>query len=327
MKHWTEPNGNFIINVPINWQYKNQELESEIEKSPFSFEAYENSESCFQVSCYPLSEKGINENLPIQKNNSNIEWIETITEEPEFTIHIYYAQVDDLLCMAKYIYSTNQRKVKNQELETIKAILNTFIVIPVGQRIIAKNLSKYDNFQSSLIASYDLLKNAINSESFIEIVVVFANQIDAFLRLSIILETQLENKTNEIEVKYLFQENNEKGITERKIYNLAFDNKIVDENTYNELNHLYDFRNRIIHRYIISHIKTRDLVIAAYEYSKLNEKIRLILREKEASQVGKGFGIYGNGFNHSETFNEEEIKRAYSMANDKHLYEKYKRLI
>ena len=327
MKHWTEPNGNFIINVPINWQYKYQELENEVEKSPFSFEPYENPTGCFQISCYSLLEKGINETQPIQKNNSKIEWLEILNEEPEFSINLFYAQVDDLFCMAKYIYSTSEKEKEIENLQTVKTILDTVRVIPFGQRIIAKNLAKYDNFQSSLIASYDLLKNALNSESLIEIIVIYANQIDAFLRLSLVLKTQLEKETNEIEVKYLFQEDNEKGIVERKIYSLALENKIIDETTFNELNLLYDFRNRIIHRYIISQIKTIKLVETAYKYSKLNEKIRLILREKEASQIGKGFGIYGSGFNHSETFEEDDFKRAYSMANDKHLFEKYQREI
>ncbi len=58
-KHWTEPNGIFIINIPANWQYKNAVFENIEEKSPYSFEQYENSAGCFQLSCYPLSERGV----------------------------------------------------------------------------------------------------------------------------------------------------------------------------------------------------------------------------------------------------------------------------
>ena len=84
MKHWTEPNGIFIINIPAEWQYKNVVVQNGEEKSPYSFEPYENQFGCFQLSCYPLSEKGINPNLPHQKANSKLEWFEARMDDKEF---------------------------------------------------------------------------------------------------------------------------------------------------------------------------------------------------------------------------------------------------
>lgn len=37
MKHWTEPNGIFLIQIPIDWQYLNSGLSDYEEKSPTGF--------------------------------------------------------------------------------------------------------------------------------------------------------------------------------------------------------------------------------------------------------------------------------------------------
>lgn len=329
MKHWTEPNGIFIINIPIEWQYKNVVLQDEKEESPYSFEAYEEPIGCFQLSCYALSEKGINPNLGLQKNNSPVEWSKSQLNDKEFKIDLFGAQVDDQLCIAKYIYSKKDElspKILN-ELNKVHASLKTFRVIPLSDRKLAAGLNKYDNFLGSLAASYDLLYKSIESESFISIVVIASNQIDAFLRLSIILHRQISEKTDDIETKYLFQGENEKGIIERKIYSEARDLGIIKDELNKELNDLYDLRNRVIHRYIISYIRTRDVVRIAHDYLVLHEKIRLILKDLETKQAGTGVGIYGRGLKNMTEIDNDDRRRAYALANDKHLFDKLKRTL
>jgi hypothetical protein len=251
VKHWTEPNGIFIINIPIEWQYKNIVVQNGKEESPYSFEAYEEPIGCFQLSCYPLSEKRINPNLPLQKNNSPVEWTESQLNDKEFNINLFGAQIDDQLCIAKYIYSKKDELSPKIliELNKVQTSLKTFRVIPLSDRRLAASLNKYDNFLGSLAASYDLLYKSIESESFISIIVISSNQIDAFLRLSIILHRQISENTDDIETKYLFQNENEKGIIERKIYREAHDLGIIKDELNKELNDLYDLRNRVIHRY------------------------------------------------------------------------------
>ncbi|TCD16973.1 hypothetical protein EZ456_23785 [Pedobacter psychrodurus] len=327
MKHWTEPNGNFIMNIPVDWQYKNIVFEDVEEVSPFSFEPYEKSFGCFQISCYPLSEKGINPNLPIQQSNAELEWAMTKINDEEFDVIIFYAQVDDLLCMSKFISLIANRKNKRliEQINHSEKVLKSIRVIPKSDRKHASDLNKYDNFISSLIGSHDLLNKAYKSNSYIELVAILSNQIDAYLRLTIILHEQLINKTDDIEIKYLFQGENEKGIMERKIYEKAFEISIINEEIFKELNNLYNLRNRVIHRYIISFLKTRDIAKIAYDYTLLNETVRLILKSYEEKQIGLGFGIYGKGFSRKDNFDDLDYKRAYAMANDKHLIKELKR--
>ncbi len=329
MKHWTEPNGYFIIKVPIEWQYYNGTRENCKEEPPYGFVPYDDKQGeAFQLSCYPLSEQGINPNFPIQKNNSKIKWTETRMDDNNFDVIVFYAQVDDLFCMAKYVYSSkkrNEKKIKEQ-IEKVKLSLDTFRVIPKKDREWAMKLDKHDNFLASLAASYDLLNNALKSDAYIEMVVILAGQIDAFLRSAIIIKEQLDKETDDIAIKYIYQADEENGIGERQIYKTAFEKNIIDKEYFDELNKLYNLRNRVIHRYIISYLKTKDIFRIAVQYLKLNEKIRLILKSYEEMQFGKGFGVYGKGdYQKNIKLDETDYRIAYSWANDKHLLKKFKR--
>jgi hypothetical protein len=328
-KHWTEPNGIFIINIPANWQYKNAVLENIEEKSPYSFEQYENSSGCFQLSCYPLSERGVNPNFPIQKSDSKIDWLESRMDDEEFDMYLWHAQVDDQFCMAKCIYSAKDRKLSKVKklIKKTKKALESLRIVPANDRNYAISLNKYDNFNGSLASSYDLRERALESKSHIEIIAIVSNQIDAYLRISILLKKQLEQKTNEIEVKYLFQEENDKGIMERSIYKEAKSLNIISDEIFDELNSLYNMRNSVIHRYIISYIKTIDIAETAVKYLLISEEIREILKIIEEKQIESGIGIYGKGYLKDYEIRLEDQRIAWSMANDKHLIKDLQRKI
>ena len=93
---------------------------------------------------------------------------------------------------------------------------------------------------------------------------------------------------------------------------------------FDSLNELYNLRNRVIHRYIISDIKSRDLVEIAGRYLSALEIIRLILRNFEQKQAVVPYGVYGSKCREA-TVRDDATRRLYASANDKHLLEKYKR--
>lgn len=328
-KHWTEPNGILITNIPMNWQYRNPVIEPRIEKSPYSFEPYEDAIGCFQLSCYPLEELAPNRSNQTDGQAPESKWAHRRMDSDEFDVHIYYGARGDQALIGKYIYSRELRGNVQilEQLELVDRVLDRIKVIPVCDRSLAANLDKYDRFLASLVASYDLLDAAIQSESYIEIVVIATNQIDAFLRLSIVIAKQLSNQTDDIEVKYLFQGDDEKGILERRIFSEAVKLGVINAKMAERLNGLYDFRNRVIHRYIISLIRTRDIIPAIVELMDVNEEIRLVLQGLEDRQIGMSFGIYGHGFQRLEGFDKVEMKRAESMANDKHVLDRFRRKI
>lgn len=326
MKHWTEPNGILLIKVPIDWQYLNSGLKDYGEKSPYGFQPYEDPIGCFQLSCYPLSELAPS----IAKANPNgvkkLSWKESRVDDSDFCTHLFFGAYFDQALIGKYIYDADLEGDHRitVELAIVNQILNSVVIVPKSDRKLAADLDKFDRFTGSLAASHDLLYTAIDAGAYIEIIAISANQIDAYLRLSLVITKQLEEKTNNIETRYLYQADGEKGIMERKVFEDALKSQVIDMETFDSLNELYNLRNRVIHRYIISDIKSRDLVEIAGRYLNALEIIRLILRNFEQKQAVVPYGVYGSKCREA-TVRDDATRRLYASANDKHLLEKYKR--
>ncbi|MCG7500188.1 hypothetical protein MHO82_25380 [Vibrio sp. Of7-15] len=327
MKHWTEPNGILLIHIPIEWQYLNPAIEGEKEASPYSFQPYEDSLGCFQLSCYPLEEQAPS----LAKANPNgvkkLAWNRSRMDDAEFCAHMFFGALGDQALIGKYIYDVslkNDVRIKEQ-LALVEDVLNSVVIVPGSDRKLASDLDKFDRFNASLAASHDLLNSAIESESYIEIIAITASQIDAYLRLCIVIAKQLGERTNDIDIKYLFQADNERGIMERKIYEHSLQYNVIDQEIFDELNTLYQLRNRVIHRYIISNIKTRDLVNIATRYLAILESVRLILRGFEEMQAQEKYGLYGKMSDKASVTDNAAIQRLYADTNDKHLLKRFKR--
>ena len=328
MKHWTEPNGILLIKIPIDWQYLNSGLSDYEEKSPYGFQPYENPIGCFQLSCYPLNELAPS----IAKANPNgvreLSWKESREDDSDFCTHLFFGAYYDQALIGKYIYDAGlegDSKIAEQ-LAIVNQILNSVVIVPESDRKLAADLDKFDRFTGSLAASHDLLYTAIDAGTCIEIIAIAANQIDAYLRLSLVIAKQLKGKTDDIETRFLFQADGEKGIMERKVFKDALEFQVIDLEAFDILNELYNLRNRVIHRYIISDIKSRDLVEIAEKYLSALEETRLTLRDFEQKQKVVPYGVYGTKFG-KNTVTDDAIRRLHASANDKHLLEKYKRSV
>ena len=83
----------------------------------------------------------------------------------------------------------------------------------------------------------------------------------------------------------------------------------------------------MVHRYVISEFKTRDLYQIAYEYEIICEEVRLVMRDIENRQFSERIGIYGDGQDPQEEPDEKYLKLLFSQVNDKHLIEDLKREI
>jgi len=329
MKYFFEPTGQFVIKIPTEWQYKNVAVRYK-ESSPFSFELYENSVGAFQISCYSEEEKPNIRKGKIQNyNTQKLEFSKSRLDDDEFNMHLWYTAVEDHFFIAKYIYDKkreNEQEVKI-ELEKVEKSLSTLELISPDLKNRAIEYDKYEKFMASLCASYDLKNKAIENKSIIELLIIIANQIDAFLRMAIVLKKQIENKTEQIDITLLFQGENDSPIMERKIYKQAKDLFIIDSETYNKLEELYIERNKVVHRYIITDFKTRDLFQIVYDYENISETVRLSLKTIEDIQYAEGIGIWGGSIDPSEEPDEKYINLLFSQVNDKHLMTEFKRQI
>jgi hypothetical protein len=321
MKYFTEPHGIFIIQIPVEWQYKNVAIGHE-EVSPFSFELYENPVGAFQLSCYSSKEKAIRFNVKTQKSDTNnLEFDKRRMDGGGFNMHLWYACVEDHMFMAKYIYDSSKENESEIiiEIEKAEKALSTLELISIDKREIAIEIDKYEKFIASLSASFDLKNRAIENKSLIELLIITANQIDAYLRMALVMKKQLKENTNRIDASLLFQGHTDAPVMERKIYSMARENGIIDQDTFDKLEQLYKERNKVVHRYIITEFRTRNLYQIGYDYQCICEKVRLFLKEVEDLQFKQGIGIHGNGRNPEYVPKQEHIQLLFSQVNDKHL--------
>ncbi len=326
MKTFTHPDGIFEIKIPLDWVYKN-EIAGYENKSPFSFELLDNNCGAFQISVYHKSEQKINPTLPIHKYNTDkLRFVRNQLPDPKFQMLLWATVVEDYFFMAKYISQPNEEN-KNQiekELTKVTESLSTLMCLSEDRRAFAIGFDRYEKFCASLAASFDIKHKAYESLSFIQFIIINANQIDAYLRLCIVLKYQIIENTLLFKVEYLHQKEKDKPMMEKKIYDKAKELGIVSTIQHELLYKLYNLRNKVVHRYIITDIKTIELLNLGLEYETLCEEIRLILSEIEKEQYNKKVGYFQS--RHPDKMEESNIvNQLYAMVNEKHFYSEYKR--
>lgn len=327
MKYFTNPTGQFVIKVPIEWQYCNVAAGHK-EESPYSFVPYEDPENAgaFQISCYPANERTPKSNMqPADKDN--LDFLEKRMDDDEMNMHLWFCTVQDHVVMAKYIYSKmheNTSRIK-EELGKVKLALSKVAYISESNRDRVLSLDRYYKFQAALAASFDLKESALKSGSLIEFILIVASQIDSYLRLCIVMKKQLNSNNDEFEEKYFYQGEECKPIAERAIYKEAKSLEVLSDINFDRLSKLYDARNKIVHRFIISDIRTRDLVDIAIDYDEISGEIRLAMRELEDLQRETNVGIYKDSAAPDDAIDNDEVRFLYANVNDKHLLKRYKR--
>jgi hypothetical protein len=293
MKWFTEPSGKFVMRIPTDWRYMNVAANYQ-DKSPFCFEPYEEANSSFQISCYSSIELKQNPHGPVQQaGTAQLKFIESIIEDEEFRTKLWFASVDDHTFIAKFVYSTRDEdsECNHSEMAIVTASLSSLRLLTVAQRQKAIEIDRYEKFMASLSASFDIKNKALESDAVIEFMVITANQIDAYLRMALVLKKQLDEQTDAIDIALLFQGDNDTPVMERAIYKQALSTGIIDQQLFDDLDRLYKERNKVIHRYIITDLKIRDIYHVAGDYHKISERVRLKLKLIEDQQSLKNRNI------------------------------------
>jgi hypothetical protein len=147
------------------------------------------------------------------------------------------------------------------------------------------------NFVKSFAAAVELEARAANQGCFVECVVLSAAIIDATLRMGLILKHQLDTSSNALLDELLLQEEADAVISERQIYRRSLSSKIIDRTTFDRLENLYDRRNRVVHRYCISLITTKDVLDIASDYDNLKHQVAAFVERLEKEQIRLGIGM------------------------------------
>ena len=140
-------------------------------------------------------------------------------------------------------------------------------------------------------AATQLLKRAGDNGYIFEYVCLATAVIDATLRIGLILKNQLESKSKDIINELIFQKDEDKIVFEREIYKRAFKEGIITKDLFDKLDDLYTKRNRVIHRYVISEITTRQVLEIGIEYERIIPEISDRIKELEDKQIELGIGM------------------------------------
>jgi len=146
-------------------------------------------------------------------------------------------------------------------------------------------------FLKGTAATTYMVNNAVGNKAFIEATCLFANQIDALLRTGIILQKQLLQNSSDIERKWIYQSTDDKIMSEKSIYSEAKDLGVIDVDIYDRLIKLYEDRNRVVHRFIISEITLADVEEIAYQYYLMQQTVNGIIHGIETKQIESGVGM------------------------------------
>ena len=111
---------------------------------------------------------------------------------------------------------------------------------------------------------------------------------------------------------------------EKKIYDKAKEMNILSDEQHKELYKLYNLRNKVVHRYIITDIKTMELHEICYNYELFCENVRLILANIETEQFEKKIGYHATN-DPNRKRDQDHVNELFSMVNDKHFSKEFHR--
>lgn len=321
MRAYIDTRGRFYFYIPDHWNCKEEDKDNLV-----SFMFGDNTDDCFQINCIPtdkgqipliLSQHRFVENA---YSKSGIAFSQRSFNADEMRVSIFEAKVENHFVLALHTFSNKKTDSKIVEKHLKEAIesLNTLVIVDPKDWLEAAAHARFDRFMVSLLASIDLTNKAQDKGSSIELVILFANRIDALLRLALILKKQLQDLTDSIDVTLIYQGDEDQPIFERSIYTLALEGELISESLFEKLQKLYKLRNKVVHRYITSDLKTNDIIGLVVEYMDIHVTIGAVVGALEQEQFEKGIGIYGDGNNPKEPVDPARMKGLLTELHDKH---------
>ncbi len=150
-------------------------------------------------------------------------------------------------------------------------------------------------------AARHLLVRAHGKGALIEGIVLYCSVIDALLRQLLLIERSIKARKTptsgsvNIPDGFVWQEDEDPKFAERTVIRIAEDEGVINADLSRQLNELYDERNRVVHRYILSFYRYSDMepILGKYElvyqelYRRLEEYERPDLHELSDEQMSE----------------------------------------
>lgn len=154
-----------------------------------------------------------------------------------------------------------------------------------------KRQHRLGHFLNGFAAAAQMARRAAEGGFAIEFIILGASIIDGALRIGLVLQHQIDTKSDEIPEELIFQRDEDKIIHERSVYKKALETGVIDEKLFNELQELYTLRNRVVHRYIISDITTEKVLKIGFRFEKAIQRVNSAVWILEDRQVRMGVGM------------------------------------
>jgi len=296
-KIFIDDKGTFEVQVLTTWKYS---LEEENGVCVHTFSEYE----VWKPDAFQISIQKSNED--IKKKFDSMESIEINGIKclvlPEggfegFRVKCWMIFIDDEAIMFTLTHSIKpdedmEPKPLEEKLDEARQAIGSFKLIKPEHSEPRLNSYRFDMFLQGVAATAYMVNKAVENHAFIEATCLFASQIDGLLRIGIILQKQIANKNRVIEKEWIYQGLSDRKKSEKDIYKEAKELGILDDTTFDKLyNLLYNDRNRVIHRFIISEITLAEIENIAYEYYQMQQKITSIVHDIETKQIELGVGM------------------------------------
>lgn len=147
--------------------------------------------------------------------------------------------------------------------------------------------NKFQQFMVNIGAARQLLVRAHGKGALIEGVILYCSEIDALLRQLLLIERSVKARKTptagnvDIPDGFVWQDDEDPKFSERAIIRIARDEGVITGELSHQLNQLYDERNRVVHRYILSFCRYSDLEPILGEYELVFQKLYKRLEEYE----------------------------------------------
>jgi hypothetical protein len=295
MKEFIERNGLFELKIPLSWKYRL------IEEKVHTFEDDDNSKAeTFQVSLIEANKQKIKSRfsqmvygVPLKRFGENDFYCLPDNISDKFVTKIWIGIISGYIVNFTLTYSITKANdiTTSERLNDVYSVIESLKIIEPEKRRDKLKSHMFFMFIKGVAATTAILNNAVENKAFIEATCILANQIDALLRTGIVLKNQLLNKNNDIDEQWVYQGPHDKKKSEKDIYQKAKSLGIIDEVIYNKLFILYEDRNRVVHRFIISEITLAEVEYIAFRYYQISNEINRIIYEIEQEQIKMGIGI------------------------------------
>lgn len=302
MKRFIDDKGTFEIQVPITWKYSIKD------GKVHTFQEYEIWKSdAFQLSIIHLDSEKKRTNFRLVTKNLKVSTIEgkdfysfPDSSDDELTTKHWTALYGDKAVQFTLTYLNNpdpdlDNRSINDKVQTVHSIIKEFKLIDGAKSIEIINSYRFDMFLQGVGATALILSNAVKNKAFIEATCILANQIDALLRTGIVLKNQIINGNRKIEIEWIYQGLTDKKKSEKDVYKKALNLGIIDKTIIDELFALYEDRNRVMHRFIISEITLAEVEDIAYQYYQEKKAITQIIYNIESEQISLNVGMTTKG--------------------------------